>query len=335
MQEESEEQVDDQKELVMVGDGVEEGDQQDAPVDGKKDEEKSEELAADDSRVGADENEDGDDGKKDARKTESKTRRQRQKAARERDRRELTFLRSRNDQVERQLSDLTRRQTQTEVSQVDQRINQIDGAIRSAEDVYAKAIDAGEGKDAAEAQRIRDGLRDQRGELIAFKSQHEESADDPQRDAPDPNFVANLRAWHGKNKWFDFNRGDQDSAIAGAIDDTMGREGWDPRTPEYYDELDRRLAKQMPHLKNGAADDTGDDDAGGDEDKGGRRKQPSGGPQFRVGGERRPLRSNEVHVSKERREAMEEAGAWEDPVLRKKYLAQYAKYDLEHANDNA
>jgi len=121
--------------------------------------------------------------------------------------------------------------------------------------------------------------------------------------------------------------------IVGAIDDMMVRDGWDPRTPEYYDELDNRVARRLPHLAqkgkggNGADDDL-DDDPG---DGGGARKP--GGPRFRVGGRERPLKSNEVHISRERREAMEEAGVWEDPVLRKNYLKRYAEWDKEHANE--
>ena len=38
----------------------------------------------------------------------------------------------------------------------------------------------------------------------------------------------------------------------------------------------------------------------------------------------------EVHISRERRQAMEDAGLWEDPVLRSKYLKSYAAWDLEN-----
>ena len=34
-----------------------------------------------------------------------------------------------------------------------------------------------------------------------------------------------------------------------------------------------------------------------------------------------------VYVTPERRQAMEDAGVWDDPVARNKYLKAYAEYD--------
>lgn len=334
-------QEDKDEDLVMVGDGVEKEDQVMIPADddedgGEESEDDDGELAAggeDDQRLGG--GEAVDDEKREARRSERKTRRQRQKEARDRDQRELGFLRSRNEQVERQLGELSRRVDASETASIDGRIAQIDRAIESADDVYAKAIDAGEGKDAAEAQRIRDGLRDQRNYLNQYKEQGgARSAAEEQ--GPDPLLVEQVRTWHERNTWFDFGRRDEDSAIAGAIDDMMIRDGYDPRTPEYYEELDKRVGRRLPHLAqgggrgNGRDDDEDDLDTTGDQ-RGGERKP--GGPKFRVGGKERPLKSNEVHISRERREAMEEAGVWEDPVLRKKYLKRYSEWDRENVGN--
>jgi len=321
--------------LVMVGDGVEEGDQAVVPTVDDEEEgagEGEEQLAGEDERVGGGEPED--DDKTEARRAERRSRRQRQKDARDRDQRELKFLRGRNEQVERQIGELTRRQAATETATIDQRIAQLENAIRSADDVYAKAIDANEGKDAAEANRIRENLKEQRDGLRAYK---EESTQAPVDEGPDPELISQVRSWSERNTWFDFGRRDEDSAIAGAIDDMLIRDGYDPRTAEYYDELDKRVARRLPHLakkgKGGSgngADDLDDDDPGAD-DRGGQRKP--GGPKFRIGGQERPLKANEVHISRDRKEAMIEAGVWEDPVLRKKFLKRYAEYDQEHAND--
>lgn len=326
--------------LVMVGDGVDKEDQVMIPADDDEDsgegsgEDEDGELAAgsDDQRLGG--GEAVDDEKIAARRTERKTRRQRQKDARDRDQRELGFLRSRNEQVEKQLGELSRRVDASETASIDSRIAQIDRAIESADDVYAKAMDAGEGKDAVEAQRIRDGLRDQKNYLTQYKEQGG-ARTQAEAEGPDPMLVEQVRTWHERNTWFDFGRRDEDSAIAGAIDDMLMRDGYDPRTPEYYDELDKRVGRRLPHLAQGGGkgngiDDDDDLDDTGDQ-RGGDRKP--GGPRFRVGGKERPLRSNEVHISRERREAMEEAGVWEDPVLRKKYLKRYSEWDREHAGN--
>jgi hypothetical protein len=36
-----------------------------------------------------------------------------------------------------------------------------------------------------------------------------------------------------------------------------------------------------------------------------------------------------VYISPERKDAMQEAGVWDDPVLRNKYLKAYSDYDRE------
>ncbi len=322
--------------LIMVGDGVDEGDQPKTvmvPDEGGEGEGEGseEELGArpdDDTRVGGGEAED--DEKTAARRAERKTRRQRQKEARERDQRELRFLRNRNETVERQIGELTRRQDATETSGIDGRISQLESAIRSASDVYAKAIDANEGKDAAEAMEIRDNLRDQVNYLKQYKEQGATSLQE--EEGPEPALVEQVRTWHGKNDWFDFGRRDEDSAIAGAIDDMLIRDGYDPTTVEYYNELDKRIARRLPHLAkkgkgNGSDDDLGDEHLDEHEEE----VRKPGGPKFRVAGRERPLKSNEVHISRERREAMVEAGVWDDPKLRAKYLKQYATWDRENA----
>jgi hypothetical protein len=38
-----------------------------------------------------------------------------------------------------------------------------------------------------------------------------------------------------------------------------------------------------------------------------------------------------VYISAERKEAMIEAGVWDDPVLRNKYLKSYSDYDKQAA----
>jgi hypothetical protein len=183
--------------------------------------------------------------------------------------------------------------------------------------------------------RIRDNLKEQRDGLQVYKEQASQA---PVDEGPDPELISQVKSWSERNTWFDFGRRDEDSAIAGAIDDMLIRDGYDPRTPEYYDELDKRVARRLPHLaKKGGAGNGADnlDDIDVDDvdlqDKGGQRKP--GGPKFRIGGQERPLKPNEVHISRDRKEAMMEAGVWEDPVLRKNYLKRYAEWDREHADE--
>jgi len=197
------------------------------------------------------------------------------------------------------------------------------------------------GEEAAEATRIRDNLRDQ---LRDYEGQKAEADREPEaRPPPDPRVVLNARNWHSRNSWFDFQRSDFDSKVAGAIDDSIAAEGMDPATPEYWKEFDKRIATVLPHRAKKASNGHDSEEEDEEEDEPPRRKTPPkkepqerappGGPRFRTGGPGRDLKANEVYLSRERIEAMKESGAWEDPVLRAKLLKRYQAYDREHGTN--
>jgi hypothetical protein len=101
-------------------------------------------------------------------------------------------------------------------------------------------------------------------------------------------------------------------------------EGFDPTQKDYWDELRTRTEAAIP-----SRSDSRTGDRGGDKSGNGRSKNR--GPSFRTGGRERPLKPNEVYISAERKEAMIEAGVWDDPVLRNKYLKSYSDYDKQAA----
>jgi len=208
-----------------------------------------------------------------------------------------------------------------------------------ADEVYAEAISKGDGQSAAEAQAIRDQLRDGLQQYKATRNQTIGAARErlqPRQGGIDPEIQQRARDWAADNDWYDPQLGDDDSAIAKALEERLARErGLNAaRTDDYWEEYDKRLRKRLPHLfKNQDRDDRDDDQ---DEPRrNGRAQQQEeerprrAGPRFTSGGRERPLRKNEVYVSEERRKAMEEAGVWDDPETRNRYLKQYQKFDAE------
>ena len=337
------EKTKEEEELVPIGDGVEDL-QPEPPQDEKPpkkskseevededddfdDEDDEDEDDDDDERIGAGEDDGDDDEKRERRRQERKTRRQRQKEARERDKRELAFLQKRNEDLERKFSQLDARVGQSEIVQVDSRINDIKSKLKLADQVIAKAISSQDGEAYTEAQSIRDGLRDQLTRLTEYKTQYSSQREQPE---VDPRLVSHAQRWMESHSWWDPNGGDEDSRRVSQLDGQLVREGHDPTTAEYWAELSRRVRKALPHkFSNG--------NTRADEDEGERGEKPRGkpatkkGPTFSSGGRERPLKKGEVYISPERRKAMEEAGVWDDPQLRQKYLRSYAKYDTEVA----
>lgn len=321
---------------------VEEVEAEGEEAEGNKAEEEEDEEADEklDSRVAG--NVEDEDEKKERRREEGKNRRARQKDARERTDRELTFLRGRNEALERKFStleqEIDQRVTGSEVAGIDSNISKAKADLVLAGQVIEQSVEQNDGANLAEAMNHRDTIRDNLRDLELAKEyliQDETRRGGESEMRLDPRHVAHANSFMVDHDWWDPRGGDDDSVAVLEIDRQLAVEGYNPTTKEYWDELSSRVETKLPHhfdAGGGASDD--DDDAKGDAGKNGKTEdRRSRGPTFRTGGRERPLKKNEVHISKERREAMEEAGVWEDPKLRNKYLAAYSKYDEEASQE--
>lgn len=334
-------QLDDDKEdeeqYVAVEEDPNKG-QNDSANDG--DDENDEET-----RLGGGREDDDDDDKERAERREKrKSRKRMQREARDRNERELRFLRNRNEQLERRFSELEQevdaRVTGSEVASVDNAINKAKSDLQLANQVIQQAVEANNGADLAEALDHRDAIRDQLRDLDEAKTylgderRQQGNAQNPPR-VIDPRVAAHAQQFIVDHDWWDPQGTDDDSRRVLQLDHALVAEGYSPQTKEYWDELRARVKNEFPqHFGTSSRDDEDDDDGGDDVDDGDDRQkqenqQRQRGPQFRTGGRERSLKKNEVYISQERREAMEEAGVWDDPVLRNRYLKAYAEYDQD------
>lgn len=344
---------DTKEEIRAVGPGADEDDAAATPlVDTRAgddyqypegDEDGDEARAAGDERAGHSA-EDQDD---EAGLTRQQRKRRHQREKQRSEQRELAFLRARNEQLERQRSqDLARienRQTQNDVITIDGRISQAENDIREAETLYAQARRANDPDAEIEALRVRDQLRDGLRQLQTAKQQTVRSAQERQNaatqpTAPDPAVAARTQEWVREHPWVQ-ERGEA-ALIASAVETQLFNEGrLDPRSDDYWDEVDRRLAKRLPeHYRNGGPGDDEDDDEDDDirdtlrrrvnGNGNGEKRRPSG-PTIKVGGRERTLRKGEVFIDEDRKNAMIEAGVWDDPKARERFLKAYQTYDRE------
>jgi hypothetical protein len=115
-----------------------------------------------------------------------------------------------------------------------------------------------------------------------------------------------------ENPWYDPRGGNEDSVITNAIDNRLVAEGYNPATVEYWEELTRRVSARINR---------------GDE----MEQQPAPrkkAPPLGSGREHAPASTKrEVYVTPERKQAMIEAGVWDDPVRRARMLKAYQAYD--------
>jgi len=324
-----------EEEMVPVGPGIE-GDE---PEEEDEDEGESKASAEsesgdsdeDDERVGHGEDEEGEENsEKESRKAERKRRKELQRRARDRNNLELKFLRDQNQQLEQRLREINTRIDKTEVGSIDQRISSIQSQLKVADQVLAQAHDTGTGAEVVEAENIRDKLKDHLGRLTHVKTSMEQRrSTESESAAPvDPRMMRFASDWISRNPWYDPERADRDSRKVGRIDNELVQEGYEPNTPEYWEELTDRVKEALPHRFRRRMN--GREEGEEEEDDRETPRKRSSGPRFSTGGRERSLRKNEVYIDPGRKQAMIDAGVWDDKVLRNKYLKKYAEWDREN-----
>ena len=265
---------------------------------------------------------DGTDAEREAirerRRLEKQERKQRREEAIKRDKLEMDFLRKRNDDLERRLSAQEYRAHQADLNGFDAHIRNAVQEVEMAEKVIAKAVAAGNGDDVAQAMRYRDQAMTRAQQLQWQKQQAAQRPPQPQQQQLDDVTMSYAKEFLNENPWYDSQGRDEDSAIVLAIDQALGKDGYDPRTEDYWDELRKRAARRLP--ERFASDKNTP-----------QKREPRGGPAVGSGREHAPTSTRkEVYISPERKQALIEAGVWDDPVLRQKYVKRYAEYDRQN-----
>jgi hypothetical protein len=266
------------------------------------------------ARGSGDDNESEREAIRERRRQEKQERKDRRGKAISRDKLELDFLRKRNDDLERRFTVHEQRFQQIDMGQIDARINKAKNDAELAERVIAKAVDSGNGTDVTQAMRYRDQAMMTMNQLLAAKQE---------TNRPQPNMpkVDDLTMHYAKefiqdNPWYDAQGRDESSAIVLAIDQSLAKEGLNPQTEEYWDELRSRAARRLPEKFGNSKSSQRSD------------RQPRGGPAVGSGREHAPATTrNEVYINPDRKQALIDAGVWDDPTLRMRYVKKYAEYD--------
>ena len=256
------------------------------------------------------------DARRDAKRAERQRRKQNQKFARDKTREEMQWLIQQNQALQQRLQAIEDQTVNFTRGNIDQSYNQALMGVRSAEQALAKAIEIGDGARFAELMRQRDHALAKAAEINRVKQKLSEA---PAAPAPAPSIVdMKAQRWAEDNPWFKPNGSDPDSDVVRSIDAGLAREGLNPATDQYWEELDRRLAKYLPHR---FAEDTDSDYT---EPRTGRRGPPVGSSRQMAPGK------VAFNLSPGRIEALKESGAWDDPVRRDEMIKYYRNWDKQN-----
>lgn len=265
------------------------------------------------------------DSIRERRRQEKQDRKQRRDEAIKRDKIELEFLRKRNDDLERRVTVQEQRTHNLDLSAFDGAIAKAAQEAEMADRVIAKAVAAGNGEDVTQAMRYRDQAIAKIQQLNFQKQQVAQQKPQPQQ--IDDLTLRYAQDFIKENPWYDAQGRDEDSAIVIAIDQALAKDGFNPQTEEYWDELRKRAARRLPERFEADSPRRGSNDRAEPREA----RQPRGGPAVGSGREHAPTSTRkEVYISPERKQALVEAGVWDDPVLRSKYVKRYAEYDRQN-----
>lgn len=229
------------------------GDDDDGALAAADDDDDSSDDAGDDAAASSDDEDDAYSKKVKARI--DRERRQTQKA-----RDEAKYWR---DQAEKMAKDTSKRDR----DQLAKSIEQAEAQIESTQAELESAIEGGNTKDQV---RLTSKLTDLKAEKIQAELRLSDLPEDgnvPPFDGkvtpPSENKQTLAQKWvEDRSDWYQARGFEKYTRMANRLDKEVYRDGFDPDTDEYFEELDRRLKKAAPVLYDDDKDLTPDEDAG-------------------------------------------------------------------------
>ena len=249
------------------------------------------------------------EARREERKLKKELAKQREASARNK----ISALERRNEELARRLAAVESAASSYQFAQIDKAIE--DEATR-VEYAKMKMMQAAQAGDAAAQVEYLEQLTEAKQRLNQaqhYKQQQLEAAKAPKQNVPTPvgSEVQRLAtSWLKKNSWYDPQARDTDSRIAKVVDQELVADGWDPADPEYWEELDSRLSARLPHRYTSQ---------GGVK----KRANPTAGGRTAA----TTQKAGTITLSKERVQAIKDAGAWDNVEKRNKMIRAYAAYD--------
>lgn len=228
----------------------------------------------------------------------------------------ISALERRNEELARRLAQVENTAAGFQFAQIDRHIEDEATRVEYAKMKMTQAAQAGNVAEQVEYMEQFHEAKNRLAQAQMLRQRHLEEAKNPRNNVPTPmaeTVQRNASDWLNKNTWYDPSGKDTDSRIAKIIDSDLAGEGWDPADPEYWDELDNRLKERLPHRYTGK--------------QGGARNRRGGTSSGRSDVSGSPVAKNTMTLSRERVQALKDAGMWDDPTKRAKAIRRYADFD--------
>jgi hypothetical protein len=293
---------DEEKEVKKASDEDEEEEQQD------------EESGSDD-----DEPEETEDEREKIREARREERRLKKELSKQREasaRHKISALEKRNEDLARRLAAVENTASSFKFAQIDKALE--DEATR-VEYAKMKMLQAAQSNDVEAQMEYLEQLTEAKERLKQaqyHKKQQLEQAKAPKQNVPNPvttEVQQNATKWLKRNSWYDPEARDTDSRIAKVVDQELAADGWDPSDSEYWEELDNRLQSRLPHRYTAKGNSN--------------NSRRAAGPTASSRVAEASSKPGTITLSRDRVQAIKDAGAWDNVEKRNKMIRAYASYD--------
>lgn len=238
--------------------------------------------------------------------------------------RELAARDSIINEMNQRLAVVERKSSGSEMAQLDAAEKEAVTYYNHYKQINQQAIEQADGKLATDAQEKMFAAR-QRYEQIQGIKKAMAAKQTPTQPALDPRLVSNANEWMSNNSWYSPTGEDEDSAMLRFLDNQLAAQGWDPKTKEYWQELDARKKKYLPHRANSGHNNPTQ-----------RTRTSSASPVAASGGDQAGNKGSGGYVlSPERVQALKDAGMYDDPVKRNAMIRRYQEADRNSKEQRA
>ena len=225
----------------------------------------------------------------------------------------IAALERRNEELAKRLAAVENTASSYQFAQIDKAIEDEATRVEYAKMKMMQAAQAGDAASQVEYLEQLTEAKQRLNQIQHYKQQQVDAAKAPKQNVPNEvsSEVQQLATkWLKKNSWYDPQARDTDSRIAKVVDQELVADGWDPSDPEYWDELDSRLSARLPHRYTSRGGSS-------------KRANPTAGSRTVASTQK----AGTITLSKERVQAIRDAGAWDDINKRNKMIRAYAAYD--------
>lgn len=234
----------------------------------------------------------------------------------------ISALKKQNSELAERIAQLEKRTSGAELARVDKAIDDAGVQVEFAKMKMKEAVSQQDGDALVQAQEL---LYESQRKLESLNTLKENATRQmsqqhkPNIQLPDPMVQKMAADWMRRNSWYDPQGKDLDSEIAQKIDRKLTEEGYDPTSEDYWEELDDRLQKYLPHRSSAGYNDRN------------RNQRPPRSVVTSSGRESMgSTKPNEFRLTPDRVAAIKEAGMWDNIEQRNKMIRKFADWDRQN-----